>query len=498
MNMKGSFIKRNFKHPQLRPLSLRLFVVLLLSVPTNNAWAGGDSSFSTSETTPVSADGTLRLPGLPGMEKHQDLQYIPRLLELDGSPTQLQQSEALESDSELVRRLTVGEEFGSPLFRNLILEQRTDSSSFLRWGIRKDQMPSVSRTFPKNELQKIPTPSFDNKQKFLSAAQAELFRRISNDPDSYVYFAEPAQSRTAGSLSSGFGFKQWSDAEKEKLKSNFSDILHRAPGLLLSAAANNKIALYRVSSLRHGINDVVVLKCSTGLILVPDEFLETAKHSHFLIHELLHLADSANHLSYSKDWIEFANPIIVQIREKENSASPKNLPLLAASTRKNGIWPNLEDCRNLSEAFASYFAEYVEGTDFPCDSVQIKRFSPHFLLPKPEELLFTEHFVSGQLAFKAKNFELAGSEFNEARKLDSSVARVYLALAGTSHGMHQYKKALRYCEKACNAFAAAGVPGTEDSFAWALAWRDWYRKVCTGRGQTLKPPAAKDYFKYNE
>jgi len=308
-------------------------------------------------------------------------------------------------------------------------------------------------------------------------------------------FHENKQLSNTNRLPSSYTVKPWTTSEKAIFTRHIRTLLHRAPGLLLSAAGGNKIVVLRISAIRSITEDIGVrirLESLQGLLLVPDGFFLSNHPLRALIHELLHLADSANHLSYSKDWADFANPIITRIRRKEKGLSRKRSAALEQFNYEHGIWPDFEGCENLREAFASYFTEYVDGTGFPCELVQIKRFSPRFLTPTPEELLFTEHFVNGLVDCDARNFSLARSEFEHAENIDASVARIYLELARTVRPNDELT--LECFDKACRLFAASGVPRSEVYFRWVVACRKWLEQRLRTGDATLRPPEARSYF----
>jgi hypothetical protein len=330
---------------------------------------------------------------------------------------------------------------------------------------------------------------------FLDDSQAQLFLNISHELSDYMYFADPAEFSKTNRVPSKYGLEQWTQQEKEKIEEDFAAILHRAPGLLLAACGNNKLVLCRATSKQESPGFVAQLATLSGIILVPDGFFQTPRQLHCLTHELLHLADSAQHLSFSVDWADFANPPIALMHRTIKHASPTRLVALNRLLKQDGVFPNTEGYRNLTEAFAYYFTEYIDGTAFSWDRDLVDRFGPHFLRPTPKELQFTEHYVNGQFALSSKNFDLARTEFCKAKDLDASAALVYLNLAMATK---EPKLALDYCRGACDTFEAANVPRTEHSYALAIAQKRWLeRSISAGSGHIVKLPDPRKYLKNN-
>lgn len=352
--------------------------------------------------------------------------------------------------------------------------------------LRDNEIPGTQRFFQ--------VPWLERQDQFLDNDQAALYARVDHDPNHYVEFM-PAERNPV--LPPVYSLKSWTQSEKEAVTRLVAQVLNRAPGLLLAASGSSTIKLFRIRSSRDEGHGVTRLIARSGVILVPDAYFHTAKQFHFLLHELLHLADSGNHLSYSKDWVQFANPIIQQLRRQSKNKSITDQAKLWISANRNNLWPDtFFGCQNLTEAFAFYFTEYVEGSEFRCDPIQIQRFRSHILSPTDQELSFTKHFVAGQNAYE-RDYLLARSEFSAANELDPSVARVYLGLAGTYFHTGDIERELALQKQALDAFEAAGVPETEDYFAWTRAWYQW--RLSEGsdgaKRDRIKKPVYKDYFK---
>jgi tetratricopeptide (TPR) repeat protein len=303
----------------------------------------------------------------------------------------------------------------------------------------------------------------------LDQEQARLFQNISHDPNAYFCFAQPEQYQRLGKLPEAASSKQWSESEKEVLRQAILSVLHRVPGLLLSATSGNKIALCRLSSVDK--QDSTKSGSRTGIIFIPDSFFQAPvqMHRYYLVHELLHQADTACHISYSGEWIRLAKRLRANKKAKQNSLKNMDLPHQGTSIfRSDG---------NLGEDFAYYFTEYVFPLQFRVNIAETKQFSKQFLRPSGEEMQFNAHYTLGQLAFRTGTLQQAREEYLAARSLKPSVARVYLGLADTYHGgLANLKMNLKYCTTACELFSFAGVPPNEHYYSLARSGRDWAKR----------------------
>jgi hypothetical protein len=311
----------------------------------------------------------------------------------------------------------------------------------------------------------------------MNEQQKTISAGISHDPDTYVYFASPDQYEAIGAtpLPKMTAPKSWTLGERFQISMVIWALLEQAPGLLLAASSGNKIALCRISDENYyEPHHKTMLSSKSNIIFIPDWFFESSSFwcCQYFAHELLHLTDVACRLSFSREWVKFANPVIKKVRQQEKSHS---LEFLSSRIRKNNIWPDLLGCRNLEESFAYYFNEYLFASDFRLAPKEIQRFSHYFLLPSHKEQLFSLHFIRGKHALAEKNLLLARSEFLAAKRLNPLVGRVYLDLAGTyPKTQENYKVKLTYCQEACDIFWQAGVPRDEYYFDLAVRGRDWY------------------------
>jgi hypothetical protein len=312
----------------------------------------------------------------------------------------------------------------------------------------------------------------------LNKEQETLYKRISTEIDDYIQFMEPNEYKHYPNeyedlgISSENSVKPWTESEKQFIRRVFVDILHLAPGLMLSATAGQKIPLCRVPRLRDvspGHSGILVT--FDQIIFVPNRFFDNNFPLRYMVYELLHLADCANRFSYSKEWIQFANPIITKVRKRQ--AETTNESQLDQSIRQHNIWPHLASCANLEEAFAGYFTEYIVHTKFQVDPKIVGQFSNHLLSPSTEEKNFPEHFVRGTKALQSRDLASARAEFLNASSVDPMNGVTYCYLTWTND-QQDWKTNLTYCTKACRIFSQAGVPLNEYWYSYARKGHDGF------------------------
>jgi hypothetical protein len=92
----------------------------------------------------------------------------------------------------------VWHEFGWRPFRSV--DQVGVSAPLVPRNLGKNPIPPESNVLADADLPNIAFHSSDGRKEFLDAGQAELSARINNEPDTYVWFAEPDQFEKAGLL----------------------------------------------------------------------------------------------------------------------------------------------------------------------------------------------------------------------------------------------------------------------------------------------------------
>jgi tetratricopeptide (TPR) repeat protein len=173
-----------------------------------------------------------------------------------------------------------------------------------------------------------------------------------------------------------------------------------------------------------------------------------------------HAADYGNHIALSKEWVEFANPTISEIRSRHDKA-PNDEDCLNKEIRTAGTWPSVYGCESLTEALAEYVAAYVWDRDFAIKDKFKTAIAPRILLPSESDQEWSRHFRKGDRAFRSKDYDTAITEFNIVAGLDpgAPIPHQYACFCYSFQG--KFDEALNESGKALALFDSLGVKPTD-------------------------------------
>jgi tetratricopeptide (TPR) repeat protein len=277
--------------------------------------------------------------------------------------------------------------------------------------------------------------------------------------DDFVVFDDAAGSIGEGVYAAHF--KPWTDDEKGLVSQILDHVLKKAPGLLLMASSNGKIAIKRVPILflpaAHGEARRLGSACNAaGDIVLADKFFRYERPPRILVHELTHAADAGSHISLSKEWVEFAGPTISKIRTQQFDCVNDDDGLLS-TIRAKGVWPSGYGCINLAEGLAEYVTAFVEDRDFPIKQQFKQKIAPRLLAPSKVDIAWTRSFRCGDANYRAGHFDEAITEFQESAKIDPSSPLPYVYIAFCYARKADVNKAVEYSSRAVKSFETANV-----------------------------------------
>ena len=329
--------------------------------------------------------------------------------------------------------------------------------------------------------------------------------------ETYIRFVEPTDKDVSTFQVRNYTVKKWTELERNDVHRILQHIFLTAPGLIMRAASGNQLALVRTATINRPENMSTDLKHSDSMaasagplsINFADEFFLNPRQCHGLVHELVHAADYAGKVSYSKEWIDFAQPIISKIRIKLNFLSAfEKRELAIHMMRGGGEWVSLYGCENVMEALAEYTSTYIDDRE-RVDSSFEHEFANRLLVPTPQDLDSARHFKLGYNALDRKQYDDAIMEFTKSIDIDPNVgiphARLAIALAKKS----QNEKALLECETAEVCFEKAGIPLEDSELNYLLQWKSTiaYRKgdyavsiAALNKLLQNQPPTAQSYY----
>jgi tetratricopeptide (TPR) repeat protein len=297
--------------------------------------------------------------------------------------------------------------------------------------------------------------------------------------ETYIRFVEPTDKDVSAFQVRNYAVKKWTELERNDVHRILQHIFLTAPGLIMRAASGAQLALVRTATINRPENMSTDLRHSDSMaasagplsINFADEFFLSPHQCHGLVHELVHAADYTGKVSYSKEWMDFAQPIISKIRIKLNFLSAfEKRELAVHMMRGGGEWVSLYGCENMMEALAEYTSTYIDDRE-RVDTNFEHEFANRLLVPSPQDLDSGRHFKLGYNALDRKQYDEAIMEFTKSIDIDPNVgiphARLAIALAKKS----QNAKALLECETAEVCFDKAGIPLEDNELNYLLQWK---------------------------
>lgn len=266
----------------------------------------------------------------------------------------------------------------------------------------------------------------------------------------------------------------WKRDEREIVRSIFVAVQRKFPGLVKRAAASQSSRICRVASLptASSIGAPYVSSAQTccDAILISNDFfaLSRSKQMESVIHELVHGADFGCQISYSKKFVQFANPIISRLRLAAClSGSPAQFQQFL---EKHADWPSLYAAENLPEALAECFVSTTIPRSFD-GSMNFSKYSNRLLRDNNVDISFLQHYKAGRRFLEIGDYEQSQMSLLEAARLDPAAAMPHVYLTRCSIEKKNYKAALQHSERALRNFHSADVPSTESNKKFLLNLR---------------------------
>lgn len=240
-------------------------------------------------------------------------------------------------------------------------------------------------------------------------------------------------------------FKKWSADERQIISNIVERLKYSSPKFISLSTASSGLKFARASIVTL-LNDETCMAATCGdTIVVSDKFFEeTNQQLHCLTHELVHRADLYGFITYSREWITFAQPLISKF---ETMPTAKLL----------GQWPSKYACKDLSEALAEYATSYLEGQFFESKVLFDTSIEPMIFHPTDSQLTWCR-LVAQAKRFIAKN-QMRDAEdcLNKAVSMYPSKAIPYHYLAVVSARGGDEKATADYTDKFIATLNYAGL-----------------------------------------
>ena len=260
--------------------------------------------------------------------------------------------------------------------------------------------------------------------------------------------------------------KPWTDVEKRIVRLFFGEVRKHAPGLWARATVYRPIRLYRTTK-RHSNRFAVVIP-GVHALFVSDELADKFGKKESLAfsfqavnHELAHLADPFDRISWSKEWVGLVKPRIDKVKEaflkKQGITVAKFYAAKYFPEAQVKVINSLAGQQELPTGYASFnlreaLAEYTAYAAFSTNNTapkQIKAFIRSAMLTTPvRQDPATAHVHRGLTALEYGRRQEAVQAFGKAIKIDPGFARAYLYRADTWRALGQIDRAIVECTKA--------------------------------------------------
>lgn len=258
-------------------------------------------------------------------------------------------------------------------------------------------------------------------------------------------FADSTNIDLQNSNISSIVFKKWTADERQIISNLVSRLKYSATQFIGLSTTASGLKFARASTVTLVNNENCMAATCGETIVVSDKFFEeTNQQLHCLTHELVHRADLYGFITYSKEWIAFAQPMISKFEGM-------------SSEKLQGLWPSVYACENLNEALAEYAACYLEGQFFASKDSFDKSISPMIFHPDDSQLTWYR-LLSQANTFMAKNqLKNADECLTKAISICPSQAMPFHYLAVSSARRADLKGTIGYTDKFLGALDKAGL-----------------------------------------
>ena len=216
----------------------------------------------------------------------------------------------------------------------------------------------------------------------------------------------------------------WTALERQTVSNLLEWVRYSFPQFIHLARTSGHLKLLRVREilLTNG-QTATAVTCKEFIVLSDKFFNETRNQFHCLCHELVHSADRYGFISYSKEWIDFAQPLIAEY--KKDSTKER-------FTR----WPGDYACTNSIEALAEYTSDYIAGKYYPSKSAFDTNIRTTIFSPSQKQLKWCELVELGDTQLTNEKLDESESLLKQAVKLfpEKPLPYHFLAVARAKQG----------------------------------------------------------------
>jgi len=313
-------------------------------------------------------------------------------------------------------------------------------------------------------VQVVGQTSIEPAPKFFDADEARIYRDFKPKSADLLEFIDTNSSKN---VPIGCVKKPWTSDEKAEVRRITDRLLLVVPSLVISAANNRKIFIFRSKSLSidhdpgsnpEKASDVCALAYPNGIVL-SDRFFRANHRIRMFAHELVHVSDATASFAYSKAWTSLMGTKI-----RDAGIALRNLPREEAGARlrqlrRQGLIPTVHACKNLSEALAEVVSSTIDGTFEP--NGELLNLVREFLASNLSRRDSDERLAAACWAMDVQCYDKASTILSDLTKhCNSPLVRYYMALCNLA--LHNYSESLRCCSEALSQIKEQRIPYCED------------------------------------
>jgi len=286
----------------------------------------------------------------------------------------------------------------------------------------------------------------------------------------HFYFAGLKDAKKREIRATEEQLKDWKKQELKRVTDGLVEVAREQPGLFKGASTNGKIALLRVAPRPKRLSPIRPLATTFACAISFDDRLFKSSYSvkRVLFHELVHVNDSGGRISHSKEWVDFAQKTIVEMRYEARFVGRR-------SHMPTKYWTSdgLENCigsvgaKNLKESLAEYFANRFTG-HFKSELPESIRVCEKALLdPSESDIRFRRHYRAGDVAQRIGDHQVGKEQFEAAREVDINVAAAAIGLAHCMSGLGHASLSRALAEDAVRLMEGVGISSDEETLLYA-------------------------------
>lgn len=260
--------------------------------------------------------------------------------------------------------------------------------------------------------------------------------------------------------------KAWTSYERRSVLDALGKACSLAPGLLDYATASGKLKLFRISSVPSGREGSSLLAfVLNGTITFTDRFFENRHGTKAILHELIHIADTGCRFSYTKSWIQYAHPIISEMRIRRRvglQGAADHLDDSTSSSRRPDYF-GWSGEGSIPDSFAEFFAQKLVQNKPGASSDEI-HFRQKLLSPTASDLEFVRIFNTAANFESKHDIAQARTNYQTASSKEPNCFVAHFAYGQQSYRLNDCDSAEKALSKARVIAQNISLPSGESDF----------------------------------